>query len=191
MNIHPLAAVEALRVAGTAIRDILALPRMLRGDRATHGRQTDSVELSREARLCAHALRAGAPDGAGHAVAVGAPARGSEAFAAAAQAKLAEFMGELGKLFSEHGIDTSTEVVLGLDPSGRIVVVNDHPDKDLIEALLEQSGLAEQFKCVTVWMNRARALQSPATEARYGAMGIPHFRLAVQGDAWRTFFALD
>jgi len=51
------------------------------------------------------------------------------------QENLAQFQAETGKLFSEYGVDTSREIVLQLDESGKVTVANDHPDKAQIESL--------------------------------------------------------
>jgi len=115
-------------------------------------------------------------------------------FASVAQAKLAQFVEEIGKLFSEHGIDTSVEVMLRLDPSGGLTVANDHPDKDQIEALLERTGFAEDFRALSLYMTRARAFElrsqpeKPSEYVAHGGLGIPHFHLAIQEGRPRIFF---
>ena len=63
------------------------------------------------------------------------------------QENLAQFQTETGKLFSDYGVDTSREIVLKLDESGKIIVANDHPDKAQIESLFAiHSGLTATFQ---------------------------------------------
>jgi len=44
------------------------------------------------------------------------------------------------KLFSDNNIDMSKEIRLGTDSNGRVIVINNHPDKAKIEKIFEERG---------------------------------------------------
>lgn len=49
---------------------------------------------------------------------------------------------KLNRILLSNGIDTSKEISLGVDESGKIIVKSDHPEKDKIERILNDN---EQF----------------------------------------------
>ena len=53
------------------------------------------------------------------------------------QAKLAQFREQLGNIFTNAGITGLNELDLTTDSEGHVVVANDHPQKDRIEALFK------------------------------------------------------
>ena len=59
---------------------------------------------------------------------------------------LKDFNAELNSLLNKNGIDVTKKIELGQDSSGNVVVKNDHPDKEAIEALFKDNpGLRDEF----------------------------------------------
>lgn len=59
----------------------------------------------------------------------------------------ADLKEKLGDLLEEAGVDRSTVAELRVDSTGKIVVTNDHPDKETIEQIFEDNPeLANQFR---------------------------------------------
>jgi len=191
MDISPVAAIGLARVAVHTLRDIAALPKTLFSGRANPSKSTGSAFSSDAPR--ASVAPASSTAGLGQVAAID-TAGLMATLAAQSQAKVAALATELGNLFSQHGIDTSLEVVLQTDAQGQVVVANDHPDKARIEALLArdpaltarftQLGAAVEALC-------AARLASPQTGALASptANGATSFRLALSNGTWRTSFA--
>jgi len=80
--------------------------------------------------------------------------------------EIAAFRQELTSLFGELPIDNMPELVLTSDSEGNVVVANDHPDKDMIEALFKaHPALANAFQRLSVNASlvRTAAVQFPAS----------------------------
>ena len=95
------------------------------------------------------------------------------------EANLASFQHQLGKLFSDSGIDTSQPVTLKLNSSGNLVVQGDHPQKGQIQNLLDQQPqLVHEFQQLA---SASRFLN--AQEASSGMAGLPSALSAYQHQA--------
>jgi hypothetical protein len=85
--------------------------------------------------------------------------------AARLEEEIAAFREELTSLFDELPIDNLPELVLTSDAEGNVVVANDHPDADMIEALFKAHPmLANAFHRLSVNASlvRTAAVQFPA-----------------------------
>ncbi len=73
------------------------------------------------------------------------------------QAKLTQFREQLGNIFSDAGITGLNQLDLTTDADGNVVVANDHPQKDRIEALFEAHPALElMFKRLSAQASIAR-----------------------------------
>jgi hypothetical protein len=87
-------------------------------------------------------------------------------FAARLEEEIAAFREELSALFDELPIDDMPELVLTSDAEGNVVVANDHPDADMIEALFKAHPMmANAFHRLSVNASlvRTAAVQFPAS----------------------------
>ncbi len=76
------------------------------------------------------------------------------------EAVSAAFHEKIGTFLREQGIDTSTPLELGTNGQGRLIVLNNHPQKAQIESLLaEKPELAMQFNHVSALASLMRAAQ--------------------------------
>ncbi len=85
--------------------------------------------------------------------------------AAKLEEDIAAFRQELTGLLNQLPVDKVPELVLTTDSSGNVVVANDHPNKDMIEALFKaHPALANAFQRLSVEasMVRTAAVQFPA-----------------------------
>lgn len=172
MNIPAVAGIGLISVADRIARQVLAIPSQLLNRRVTPSAAKDSAAFSDMARLLAMKQYDPQPSPAVRPVAL----RDAYAGNPAVQANLAAFALQLGKLFSDNGVDMSREIVLAIDPSGRIIVSNDHPDRAVIEQLIATGALTEQY----------RQLAAQATAMRPGT--LPQLHLMAADDAFRAFF---
>ncbi|GMV92146.1 MAG: hypothetical protein AMXMBFR82_19240 [Candidatus Hydrogenedentota bacterium] len=86
--------------------------------------------------------------------------------AARLEEEIAAFREELSALFDELPIDNLPELVLASDANGDVVVANDHPDAEMIEALFKAHPmLANAFHRLSVNASlvRTAAVQFPAS----------------------------
>ncbi|MCL4692936.1 MAG: hypothetical protein KJ060_10565 [Candidatus Hydrogenedentes bacterium] len=86
--------------------------------------------------------------------------------AARLEEEIAAFREELSALFDELPIDDLPELVLTSDAEGNVVVANDHPDAEMIEALFKAHPmLANAFHRLSVNASlvRTAAVQFPAS----------------------------
>lgn len=86
--------------------------------------------------------------------------------AAKLEEEIAAFREELSALFDELPIDNLPELVLASDADGNVVVANDHPDAEMIEALFKAHPvLANAFQRLSVNASlvRTAAVQFPAS----------------------------
>lgn len=87
----------------------------------------------------------------------------------------AEFAADIGKLFRHNGISVPPEAVLGNDSTGRIRVINDHPDKARIERLF-----ADDFDVRNRYMQLASAHRLQRAVEGYAGFVAEYQRL--EGD---------
>ena len=83
------------------------------------------------------------------------------------EAASAAFNDRLGSLFRAAGIDTAQPIDLRSDSQGHVRVVNDHPDKEKIEALFaDDPELANQFRGLSAMAALLKAAEEHAEFAR-------------------------
>lgn len=99
---------------------------------------SDSVDISGAAREMARVF-----SGAGGTVRV-------EDIEAETKAALGVFQKDLESLFAQNDIDTSQEINISTDRNGKVIVTNDHPDKEKIEQIFENDDdLANRYKGIS------------------------------------------
>ncbi len=77
----------------------------------------------------------------------------------AAYEDLDAFTSKFNALLAQNGIDTTQKIELGHEPgSGKVIVKNDHPDKEKIEALFEDApSLRNEYTKITSMLNLVEA----------------------------------
>ena len=86
--------------------------------------------------------------------------------AARLEEEIAKFKEEVTSLFEQLPIDNLPELVLGTDSDGNVTVMNDHPDKEQIDALFKaHPALSDAFSrlAVNASMVRTYAVSFPFT----------------------------
>ena len=158
MSISPMTALGLARMAGPVIQELASLPRVL----LSLGGKSSEAETKAAVLSLSGAKEAQ-------------QSTSEEAGRAKAAEQIAEVAGEIAAFFSLHGVDLSSEVVLGMDDGGHIEVQGDHPAKAEIEALLAlDPELTAQFE----------ALSSAMNEGRHCARQGPH--PAMPNSGWRS-----
>ncbi|MEL7639929.1 MAG: hypothetical protein AAGU21_09825 [Solidesulfovibrio sp.] len=111
----------------------------------------------------------------------------------------------LAAKFGELGIDTSQTVTLSQDADGRVVVTNDHPDKEKIESLFADTAvLGQAFSALATNSASLRSMTSQQVSARVRTSGYAayltqlsqlsdsaasgDFVMSLLGDASTTYF---
>lgn len=78
----------------------------------------------------------------------------------------------LASKFEEQGIDTSQTITLSQDADGKVVVTNDHPDKEKIESLFSKTSvLTEAFSALASNSASLKSLTSQQVSARVRTSG--------------------
>ncbi|MBC9073048.1 hypothetical protein IAI53_13815 [Thauera sp. CAU 1555] len=76
------------------------------------------------------------------------------------QGATADFAADLGKLFRSAGISVPPDPVLSMDFAGKVVVANDHPDKDRIEQLfVDKPEMRDRFAELSAAHSLQRAVE--------------------------------
>lgn len=76
------------------------------------------------------------------------------------QGATADFAADLGKLFRSAGISVPPDPVLSTDFAGKVVVANDHPDKDRIEQLfVDKPEMRDRFAELSAAHSLQRAVE--------------------------------
>lgn len=71
---------------------------------------------------------------------------------------LGVFNKHLKKLFAKNDIDTSKEINISTNSSGKVIVTNDHPDKEKIEGIFENNDeLANMYRGISSNMSFLKA----------------------------------
>ena len=175
MNVLGVTGVGLLSLADRVARQILSLPQTL-----GRGSVSPSAPRSSVSSLQRNIERVGQGSGAAALTTVSGNSPVSHVYTRPqVQANVAALLAQVGKIFSENGIDLSREIDLTLDPSGNIAVANDHPDKAQIEQLLQNPTLKTVFRTV--------AAQAVLFQPQSNSWGQFHIVLSQAGA--RTFFS--
>jgi N-acetylglutamate synthase/N-acetylornithine aminotransferase len=110
------------------------------------------------------------------------------------EAELREhFLSALNAKFEELGVDTSKHITLKRDADGTVVVANDHPDKEKIEALFKDVPVFEDaFNSMADQSELARQIKSDraVSFARMGGLAAYMNNSDSSGDDFSFFMSL-
>jgi hypothetical protein len=107
---------------------------------------SDILDLSSEAQTAADELSGSSDDSLMSLLSSSYGSVVYDSLQASADGEFEDLQSTLTELFEANGIDTSKEIQLQLNDDGEVVVANDNPQKDEIEALFaNDSSLTEAF----------------------------------------------
>jgi len=101
------------------------------------------------------------------------------------------FLGALNAKLEEAGIDTSQRITLARDADGKVIVANDHPDKEEIEQLFEDTPvLTQAFNSLAEQSELARKIKGTAsvTFARLGGLSAYMDSISSNANENESFF---
>lgn len=103
----------------------------------------------------------------------------------------AHLLSALNAKFEELGVDTSKHITLKRDKDGAVVVANDHPDRETIEALFKEVPVFEEaFNSMAEQSEMARKIKSnrSVSFARMGGLSAYMNNLEAGGNDDQSFF---
>ncbi len=103
------------------------------------------------------------------------------------------FLSALNAKFEELGVDTSKHITLKRDKDGTVIVANDHPDKETIEALFKEVPVFEDaFNSMAEQSELARKIKSDRSVsfARMGGLAAYMNSLDTGSDDQSFFMSL-
>ncbi len=101
------------------------------------------------------------------------------------------FLGALNAKLEDAGIDTSKRITLARDENGKVTVANDHPDKEEIEKIFEDTPvLTQAFNSLAEQSELARKIKGTAsvTFARMGGLSTYMNSLGSNSNSNESFF---